>query len=153
MSRSLCQNTEWCCRAKRQAGVREGRTLVVAVSGTHESPKREVLRSVLPEWVCCFPGRAAESSGKQLTHRPEGQMGAHRCQGQPECGVPRWTPRRAPRLCRVGRGRDSQETAAQSSVSSPGRMRRASARESPCQTAVVGDTEWQQGVGSRCPLG
>ena len=49
------------------------------------------------------------------------------CQGQSESG-----------LCRVGCGRDSQETAAQRSGSSPGRVRRASARESPCQTHVVG---------------
>ena len=40
----------------------------------------------------------------------------HECLGQPESCVPRLTPRRAPRLCRVGRGRDSQETVAQSGV-------------------------------------
>ena len=42
--------------------------------------------------------------------------------------MPRRTLRRAPRLCRAGRGRDSQETVAQSSFFSPGRVRRASAR-------------------------
>ena len=69
------------------------------------------------------------------------------------CGMLWQTPRRAPRLCRVGRGRDSQETAAQRSVFSPGGVRRASAQESPCQTPGVGRHKWQLGVGSRCLLG
>ena len=38
----------------------------------------------------------------------------------------------------VGRGRDSKETSAQSSLFSPGRVRRASARGSPCLTPAVG---------------
>ena len=53
--------------------------------------------------------------------------------------MPWLTHHRASRLCRVVCGRDSQETAAQSSVFfSAGRVRRASARESSCQTPEVG---------------
>ena len=76
--------------------------------------------SVLPEREYCFPGRAAEPSGKQLTHRSEDRMSVSglctRVPGQSESGVPRQTLRRALRLCRAGRGRDSQETAARSSL-------------------------------------
>ena len=32
----------------------------------------------LPKRECMFPGRAALPSGKQLTHQPQGQMGASR---------------------------------------------------------------------------
>ena len=52
--------------------------------------------------------------------------------------MPWLTHHRVPRLCRVVCGRDSQETAAQSSLFSPGRVRRASARESSCQTPEIG---------------
>ena len=61
--------------------------------------------------------------------------------------MPWLTHHRAPRLCRVGCGRDSQETAAQSGLFSPGRVRRASARESPCQTHVVGRQRVTDGSG------
>ena len=91
---------------------------------------------MLPEWECF----AGSEECKRAVH--EG------CQGQPESGVPRWTPRRAPRLCRVGRGRDSQETAV-----SPGRVRRASARESPCPTPVVGQQRVTVGSGVTLSLG
>ena len=46
-----------------------------------------------------------------------------------------------------GRGRDSKETAAWSSVFSPGRVRRASARESPCQTPEIGRQKVTGGSG------
>ena len=103
------QNPKRGCQAKRRAGVQEG------LAGQVFLPKRE----------CRFPGRAALPSAKQLTHRPQGRV----CQGQFESGVPWLTHHRAPRLCRVGRGRDSQETAGQGEES---------ARESPCQTPEVG---------------
>ena len=68
--------------------------------------------------------------------------------------MPRRTSRRAPRLCRVGRGRDSKgETAVQSCVFSPGRMRRASARDSPCQTLEVGRQRVTGGRGVTLSLG
>ena len=71
-----------------------------------------------------FP-RPSGLAERQTTHpSTSGLDGCKRtvhegAKGQSESGVPRLTPRRAPRLCRVGRGRDSQETAAQSSVFLP----------------------------------
>ena len=62
------------------------------------------------------PCRAANNSLIDLRSRLVEAGCAQGCQGQPKPGVPRRTPRRAPRLCRVGRGRDLNETAAQSSV-------------------------------------
>ena len=89
-------------------------TTEVAVSGSQESLEKGRFEEVfLPKRECSFPGRAAVPSGKQLTSSASGPDGCKRT------GVPRQTPRRAPRLCRVGCGRDSQETAAQSSVFLP----------------------------------
>ena len=139
--------------AKRRAGVREG--LAGHDCSCRKQDSRESKRGGFKACVArvgvLFPGRAAEPSGKQLTHRSEDRMSVSglctRVPGQSESGVPRQTLRRALRLCRVGRGRDSQETAARSSLFSPGRVRRASARESLCPTPVVGQHRVTVGSG------
>ena len=73
-------------------------------------------RSALPKRDCRFLGRAAVAF-RHVTHRPQGQMCVSgQCTSVSATGVPWLAHRRAPRLCRVGCGRDSKETAAQRSL-------------------------------------
>ena len=79
-------------------------------------------------------------SGAQLTHRPQGQMSVSGLRT------------RVPGTVRVA-AETQTETAAQSRVFSPCRVRRARARESPCQTPVVGRQRVTSGSGVMLSLG
>ena len=127
------------------AGVREGLTRLSweSFQETQESLEKGRFEEMLcPSGSAASqaerPYRAVNNSRIDLRARWVQAGCARGCQGQSESGVPWLTHHRVPRLCRVGCGRDSQETAAQSSLFSPGRVKRASARESSCQTPEVG---------------
>ena len=127
-------------------------TTQVAVSGTQESPTGEVLRSVFARAGVLFP-RPSGHAERQTTHSStprsdECKRAAHEsardspsleCRGRhtiehPDCVV--WFAAKI-----------QAETAAQSSLVPPGRVRRASARESPCPTPMVGRQRVTSGSG------
>ena len=142
--------TEWCDvvfpPSKPRVGLPSQEAGAV-LCGTQESLRKgEVLRRALPEREYLFPGRAALRSGKQLTHRPQCQMSVSGLRTSVPGTARVWsavadTPAEHPGCVVWVAAETHKRPRPRVAFFLPGRVRRASARESPCQTPEVGRQE------------